>query len=274
MSYSPQALRADLRSKKTEGTRDVTVSVGLFVTCLVDLVRPSVGFAAVKLLEASGVRVSVPLQTCCGQPAYNSGDRESARRIAAETIEAFSGFDYVVAPSGSCAAMLKLHYPRLFEGDEESRLKALAFADRVHELTDFLVRVRKFKVDGSLPPCRVAYHDSCSGLRELSLGGQARALLSGVQGLEIADIPEGQACCGFGGLFSVKYPDISDALVEKKVANILETGATVVTGGDLGCLMNIAGKLKREGHAVACRHVAEILAGDLETPALGEADRS
>ncbi len=133
------------------------------------------------------------------------------------------------------------------------------------------MRVRKFKVAGTVPPCRAAYHDSCSGLRELSLGSQARTLLAGVDGVDVCDIPEGHACCGFGGLFSVKYPEISDALVAKKVAAILETKASVVTGSDLGCLMNIAGKLSRSGHDVTCRHVAEILAGDLETPAIGEA---
>lgn len=249
----------------------MTASVGLFVTCLVDLVRPSVGFAAVKLLEASGVRVSVPLQTCCGQPAYNSGDRATAKDIARTTIEAFQGFDYVVAPSGSCAAMLKLHYPLLFEGDEGEALMVKGFAERVYELTDFLVRVRKFKVSDRSSPCRIAFHESCSGLRELSLGSEARTLLAGVDGVEVCNIPDGEACCGFGGLFSVKYPEISDALVAKKVAAILETKASVVTGCDLGCLMNIAGKLSRSGHGIACRHVAEILVGDLETPALGEA---
>ena len=249
----------------------MTARVGLFVTCLVDLVRPSVGFAALKLLKASGVAVSVPLQTCCGQPAYNSGDREGAKRIARETFKAFSDFDYVVAPSGSCAAMLKIHYPQLFDESEPEHLAIRAWAERVYELTDFLVRVRGFKVSERVAPCRVAYHDSCSGLRELGLGASARALLSGVEGLQVAEVQDGKACCGFGGLFSVKYPEISHALAEKKVAAILETEASLVTGGDLGCLMSLAGTLRRDGHQVSCRHVAEILAGDLETAALGEA---
>jgi L-lactate dehydrogenase complex protein LldE len=241
--------------------------VGLFVTCLVDLLRPSVGFAAVRLIEAAGCRVDVVKgQTCCGQPAYNSGDRESAREIALATVRAFRGYDYVVAPSGSCAAMLKLHYPRLVTGSTEYADEVRAFAERVHELTSFLVNVRGMtSVPGALK-ARVAYHDACSGLRELEIAAEPRRLLGSVEGLELVEMGEGEICCGFGGLFSVKYPEISNAMVEKKAAAISQAGPDIVLGGDLGCLANIAGKLKRAGSRIACRHVAEVLAGALSDP--------
>jgi L-lactate dehydrogenase complex protein LldE len=238
--------------------------VGLFVTCLVDLMRPSVGFAAVRLLEAAGCEVAVPAsQTCCGQPAYNGGDRKSAKAIALQTIEAFEGFDYVVAPSGSCAAMLKVHYPPLMAGDAGLEARARAFAERVYELTAFLVDVRGLEgVPGAFAG-RVAYHDACSGLRELGIKRQPRALLAALPDVQLVEMPDAEACCGFGGLFSVKYPEISDAIVTRKTASIAATAPELLLGGDLGCLMNIAGKLSREGSNVACRHVAEVLAGEM-----------
>jgi L-lactate dehydrogenase complex protein LldE len=246
---------------------------GLFVTCLVDLLRPSVGFAAVRLIEAAGCRVEVVEgQTCCGQPAYNSGDRQSTREIALATVRAFQGCDYVVAPSGSCAAMLKLHYPRLFTGAEEHAEEVRAFAERVHELTSFLVNVRGMtSVPGRLK-ARAAYHDACSGLRELGIAGEPRRLLGTVEGLELVELADSESCCGFGGLFSVKYPEISNAMVEKKAAAIARAAPDIVLGGDLGCLANIAGKLRREGSAIACRHVAEVLAGELSDPPLAYPD--
>jgi L-lactate dehydrogenase complex protein LldE len=246
---------------------------GLFVTCLVDLLRPSVGFAAVRLIEAAGCRVEVVEgQTCCGQPAYNSGDRQSTREIALATVRAFQGCDYVVAPSGSCAAMLKLHYPRLFTGAEEHAEEVRAFAERVHELTSFLVNVRGMtSVPGRLK-ARAAYHDACSGLRELGIAGEPRRLLGTVEGLELVELADSESCCGFGGLFSVKYPEISNAMVEKKALAIARAAPDIVLGGDLGCLANIAGKLRREGSAIACRHVAEVLAGELSDPPLAYPD--
>jgi L-lactate dehydrogenase complex protein LldE len=245
----------------------VAPRVGLFVTCLVDLLRPSVGFAAARLIEAAGCCVDVVKgQTCCGQPAYNSGDRESACEIALATVRAFRGCDYVVVPSGSCAAMLKLHYPRLVAGEAKDAAEVRAFAERVHELTSFLVDVRKVAtVPGSLK-ARAAYHDACSGLRELGISDEPRRLLGSVEGLELVEMADGQSCCGFGGLFSVKYPEISNAMVEKKTAAISEAGPDILLGGDLGCLANIAGKLKRTGSRIACRHVAEVLAGELSDP--------
>ena len=245
--------------------------VGLFVTCLADLFRPSVGFAAVKLLEDAGCRVEAPMvQTCCGQPGYNAGDKASARRLAAQVIEAFDGFDYVVAPSGSCAGMLRRHYPALLAGDRAMAAKAEAFAARCWELVSFLhdvlgVRRVEARYDGT-----VTYHDGCSGLRELGIRDQPRALLASVAGLTLTELPRAETCCGFGGAFSVKYPEISVRIVAEKTGHIASTGAGTLLAGDLGCLLNLAGRLSREGSAVKVRHVAEVLAGMTDTPAIGE----
>ncbi len=245
--------------------------VGLFVTCLVDIFRPSVGFAAVKLLEAAGCRVEVPrAQTCCGQPAYNSGDRRDAAAIARQTIAAFEGFDYVVAPSGSCAAMIKEHYPALLQDDPDWRARAETLSGRTHELVSFLTDVLKVDSVTASYSARATYHDSCSGLRELKVRAQPRQLLASVAGLELAELPEGEACCGFGGTFCVKYPAISNEMVSAKADCIESTGAELLLAGDLGCLLNMAGKLKRRGSKVRARHVAEVLAGDSTTPAIGE----
>ena len=244
--------------------------VGLFVTCLVDLFRPAVGFAAVKLIEDAGCSVDVPMtQTCCGQPAYNSGDRDDARAIAEATIEAFEGFDYVVAPSGSCAGMLKKHYPGLFRGDAAWEGRATAFSAKVFELVSFLVDVRGVSAVATERQTSVTYHDSCSGLRELGVRDQPRALLASVKGLKLLEMKDSDVCCGFGGTFCVKYSDISNAIVEKKTASIDAAGAETLLAGDLGCLMNMAGKLKREGSPVEVRHVAEVLAGMDEAPPIG-----
>ncbi len=242
-------------------------SVGLFVTCLADLFRPTVGFAAAKLIEDAGCRLEVPMaQTCCGQPAYNSGDRKDARALAEQAIEAFDGFDYVVAPSGSCAAMLKKHYPGLFKGDARWEARALAFSAKVHELVSFLTDVMKVEKVESNFSGTVTYHDSCSGLRELGIRAQPRKLLSSLPGVRLAEMKNSDVCCGFGGTFCVKYPDISNAIVEKKTATIGETGADVLLAGDIGCLMNMAGKIKREGGRTEVRHVAEVLAGMTDAP--------
>ena len=244
--------------------------VGLFVTCLVDMFRPSVGFASIKLLEEAGCTVEVPLaQTCRGQPAYNSGDRADTRAIARKTIEAFEGFDYVVAPSGSCAGMLKKHYPGLFKGDPKWEARAAAFSGKVHELVSFLTDVRGMKRVSADVILRVTYHDSCSGLRELGIKEQPRALLRSMDGVWLMEMRDPDVCCGFGGTFCVKYSDISNAIVEKKTEAIEASGATVLLAGDLGCLMNMAGKLKRQGSKVETRHVAEVLSGMLDTPPIG-----
>ena len=248
-----------------------TPRVALFVTCLADLFRPSVGFAAVKLLEEAGCTVEVPrAQTCCGQPAYNSGDKADARGVAEVAIRAFEGFDYVVAPSGSCAAMIKKHYPELFADDPVWGPKADELATRTFELVSFLTDVRGMEkvvasFDGS-----VTYHDSCSGLRELGIREQPRKLLASMQGVTLKEMEESDICCGFGGTFAVKYADISNKMVSKKTGHVEETEADLLVAGDLGCLMNMAGKLKREGKATRVRHVAELLAGMTDQPAIGE----
>jgi L-lactate dehydrogenase complex protein LldE len=243
--------------------------VGLFVTCLVDLFRPSVGFAAVKLLEDAGCDIVVPAQTCCGQPAYNSGDRTTAKALAEPVIEAFADCDYVVVPSGSCAGMLAKHYPELFADDPNRSAKANAFAEKTHELVSFLTDVLGLAAVAARFPGTVTYHDSCSGLRELGISAQPRRLLASVTGLTLVDLPDSDVCCGFGGTFAMKYGEISNAIVSQKTAQIRSTGAHTLLAGDLGCLMNMAGKLSREGSDIAVRHVAEILAGMTDEPPIG-----
>jgi len=241
--------------------------VALFVTCLVDVFRPSVGFAAVKLLQTAGCSVDVPQeQTCCGQPAFNSGDRDTSREIARQTIAALEPHDYVVAPSGSCAGMLKAHYPELLADDAQWADRANALAAKTHELLSFLVDVQGLqRVDARLD-ATATYHDSCSGLRELGVKAQPRKLLETVEGLTLVEMADNEVCCGFGGTFSVKYPDISNAMVAKKTANASAAKPDLLLAGDLGCLMNMAGKIKREGLDLKVRHVAEVLAGELSEP--------
>jgi L-lactate dehydrogenase complex protein LldE len=247
--------------------------VGLFVTCLVDLFRPSVGFATVKLLEDAGCIVEVPEnQTCCGQPAFNSGDLKDTCDIARAVIRAFSPYDYVVAPSGSCAGMIKTHYPELFAVGSADRAAADALAAKTYELVSFLVRVMKQEKVSASFRGTVTYHDSCSGLRELGVKSEPRKLLRTVEGLDLVELEDAEVCCGFGGTFCVKYPDISNVMVAKKTKKIAATGVDLLLAGDLGCLMNMAGKLKRERSALKARHVAEILAGDTVTPPIAEAE--
>jgi L-lactate dehydrogenase complex protein LldE len=245
--------------------------VGLFVTCLVDLFRPRIGFAAVRLLEQAGCRVEVPpIQTCCGQPAYNGGDRRDAAKIAAQVVEAFAGFDYLVAPSGSCAGMIRRHYPGLFAADSAMRARAEALAAKSWEIVSFLTDVMRLdRIEARLDGC-AAYHDCCSGLRELGVKRQPRRLLGRVAGLELKELPGAEICCGFGGAFSVKYPTVSDALATDKLRELEASGAAHLLAGDLGCLMHLAGKLHRAGSKVRVRHVAEVLAGMGEDPAIGE----
>jgi L-lactate dehydrogenase complex protein LldE len=243
--------------------------VALFVTCLVDMMRPSVGFAAVKLLEDAGCAVSVPrAQTCCGQPAYNSGSRADAADIARGVIDGFSPYDYVVAPSGSCAGMIRKHYPMLFADDADYGPKARALAANTHELISFLTDVMKVTAVNAQFIGSVTYHDSCSSLREMGLKEQPRRLLYSVKGLELAEMEDTDVCCGFGGTFSVKYPDVSNAMVSQKAEKAANTGASLLLGNDLGCLMNIAGKLSREGKPIQARHIAEVLAMKTDEPPL------
>ena len=250
--------------------------VALFVTCLVDLFRPSVGFAAAKLLEDAGCIVEVPeAQSCCGQPGYNSGDRADAQAIARQVIATFGRYDYVVVPSGSCGGMIKTHYPTLFADDPAMGEQAKALAARTYELVSFLADVLKRDRVEARYAGIVTYHDACSGLRELGVKEQPRRLLRSVAGLTLKEMAAPEVCCGFGGTFCVKYPEISDKMVSDKAADIVATGADTLLCGDMGCLLNMAGKLARLGKPVAVRHVAEVLADMTEaTPPIAMPDKS
>ncbi|MEO0624420.1 MAG: (Fe-S)-binding protein [Pseudomonadota bacterium] len=243
--------------------------VALLVTCLVDMVRPSIGFASVKLLEEAGCSVHVPAQTCCGQPNWNSGDRAGAAELARTMIRAMQGFDYVVVPSGSCAATVIKDYPAILAGTPEADAAA-DLAGRTHEIVSFLTDVLGVEAVTAGFPASATYHDSCSGLRSLGIKEQPRRLLASVDGLTLAEMQDAEVCCGFGGTFCVKYPEISNKMVSNKATNISGTQADLLLAGDLGCLMNMAGKLSREGRPVSARHVVEVLAGDTDTPAIGE----
>ncbi len=259
---SPTATSAPTRSGRPR--------VALFVTCLVDAMRPTVGFATVKLLEDAGCTVVVPEgQTCCGQPAHNSGDRRDAAELAKRVIAAFEGFDYTVAPSGSCASQIVKHYPTLFAEGDPWKASAERLAARTHEITAFLVDVMGVTATGAKFDGTATYHDSCSGLRDLGIAAQPRKLLGAVEGLTLVEMKDADVCCGFGGTFAVKYPDLSGAIVAKKTENVTASGAPMLLAGDLGCLMNMAGKLGREGSPIEVRHVAEVLAGMADGPAIG-----
>jgi L-lactate dehydrogenase complex protein LldE len=238
--------------------------VGLFVTCLVDLMRPSIGFAAIKLLEAGGADVYVPPdQTCCGQPGYNSGDRAGATALAAKVVAEFEGCDYLVVPSGSCGGMIKTHYADLFRDDPALLRRAGALAVKTYELTGFLFDVLELDaVPGSLS-ATVTYHDSCSGLREMGVKRQPRELLAKVPRLKLTEMTECETCCGFGGTFAVKYGEISTRMADNKCQHIAASGAEAVVLGDLGCMLNIEGRLRRRGDMkTRVLHVAEVLAGE------------
>jgi len=245
----------------------------LFATCLVDLTRPVVGFAAARLIEQAGYEVVVPkAQTCCGQPAYNSGDSAAAAAIARQVIETFEGFDYLVAPSGSCAGMIKVHFLQLFANDPIWGPRATGLASKTYELTQFLHNIAQINDLNAAWPAVATYHDSCSGLRELMINLEPRRLLDGVDGLVLKEASDVEVCCGFGGLFSIKYPDISGNVVDAKATAIENTAVELLLGGDLGCLINISGRLKRCGSAIMVRHVAEVLAGFDDAPAIGDAE--
>ena len=251
--------------------------VGFFATCLVDLVRPKVGLAAVALLEDAGCDVVVPRgQTCCGQPAYNAGARDGAVALARQTVLAFADADvaYVVVPSGSCAAVLRRHYPELLAGDPDMAVLAKKFSNKVYELTAFLADILDVTpLPEGTPgktPRRIAYHDACAGLRELGIREAPRRLLEKIPGLDVATLAEDDICCGFGGAFCTKFPEISERLATDKCQAAEKAGATELTGGDLGCLLHLAGRLQDQGSGLRVRHVAEILAGLDDGPAIGE----
>lgn len=240
------------------------MKVGLFVTCLVDLMRPRIGFAALQLLEAAGCEVVVPAtQTCCGQPGYNSGDRKPAVTLARKIAREFAECEYVVVPSGSCAGMIRAHYPDLLKDVPETERDAVrALAERTYELTDFLANIAHFSPTSKTSRKTITYHDSCSGLRELDVKHQPRALLAQVEGLQLKEMDECEQCCGFGGAFAIKFGEISAHIAERKCENIAASGADAVVLGDLGCMLNIEGRLRRRGDdKTQVLHVAEVLAG-------------
>jgi L-lactate dehydrogenase complex protein LldE len=240
--------------------------IAFFVTCLVDLMRPSIGFAALELLEASGADVFVPpTQTCCGQPAYNSGDRRDTIALARKVIDEFEQCDYLVAPSGSCTGMIKTHYADVFADDPAYAARAAQLAAKTYELTDFLVNVLKVSSVPGQFSGRITYHDSCAGLREMGVKQQPRALLAKVPGVQLTEMAECETCCGFGGTFAIKFGEISSRLADNKCEHIVNSGADAVVLGDLGCMLNIEGRLRRRGDAkTRVLHVAEVLAGSVK----------
>lgn len=244
------------------------MKVGLFVTCLVDLMRPSIGFAALKLLESAGCDVIVPAtQTCCGQPGFNSGDRVSARALALKLIDEFEACDYLVLPSGSCGGMIRAHYPELFRDEPAILARVERLAARTYELTAFLVDVLKLERAQSGFAGTITYHDCCSGLRELGVKTQPRRLLRSIPGVKLDEMTDCEQCCGFGGTFAIKFGEVSAAIADRKCQNVEASGAQAVVLGDLGCMLNIEGRLRRRGnHTTRVLHVAEVLAGELPDP--------
>jgi L-lactate dehydrogenase complex protein LldE len=244
-------------------------NVGFFVTCIVDAMRPNIGFASLKVLEQAGCEVDVPMaQTCCGQPAFNSGDDSTTAALARQVIEVFEPYDYVVTPSGSCGSMIRTHYKELFKGDPEWAERQAALSDKTWEILSFLRDVMNFRPEGVRYEGVATYHDSCSGLRDLGVHDQPRELLSAVEGLSLTPLEGNNECCGFGGTFCVKYSAISNAIVSDKAAKIVGTGADTLLGGDMGCLMNMAGKLSREGSSIKAFHTIEVLADMADGPAI------
>ena len=236
--------------------------VSLFVTCLVDQLFPQVGLSAVKVLERAGVRVDFDSrQTCCGQPAFNTGYVDETRHVARRLLELYGASeDPIVVPSGSCAAMIKLFVPELFDEGSQERETARRIADRTYELSDFLVTTLGVEKLGARFPEVVTYHDSCHLLRELRISEQPRRLIRQVDGIEFREMEDSTRCCGFGGTFAVKFADISAAMGLEKVEQIRKTGASYVIGADVSCLMNIGGLLKRNRIPIKTMHLAELLA--------------
>ena len=235
--------------------------VSLFITCLVDQFFPDVGMSVVSVLRKLGVEVDFPAeQTCCGQPAFNSGFTSDARELAKRFIGIFENSEYVVAPSGSCTSMVKVFYPELFNNDPEWHKRAEALASRTYEFTEFLVNVLKVEDVGSSYHGKVALHQSCHLLRELNVRSEPQCLLRSVKGIEVVELERAETCCGFGGLFSIKYPHISGGILQDKIDSVEKSGADVVVASDVGCLMHIAGGLSRQSSAATTMHIAELLA--------------
>lgn len=244
-------------------------SAAILATCLVDLFYPEVGVAMVRLLRRHGVEVSVPAgQTCCGLPLFNSGYQREAARVARRTIPLFEGAEHVVVPSGSCAWMVKAEYPHLFPGDPALTAAAERLAAKTHELSQYLVNVLGVKDAGARPRAgKVTYHDSCHLLRGLGESRTPRTLLAHT-GVEVVELPGAEECCGFGGSFAVRLPDVSAAILRRKLENVAATGADTVVACDAGCILQMAGGAARAGAPVRVRHLAELLA---EEDARGDA---
>ncbi len=239
-----------------------TKTVTLFIQCLVDGIYPEVGEAMVKIFRNLGFDLACPTQqTCCGQPAFNAGYRREARVAAKRFIEIFETADTIICPSGSCVTMVRHHSPELFKDDVSWLQRAGQVADKTYELTQYLVDVLEVDDLGARYDGKITYHDSCHLLRNLRVKDQPRRLLRNVSGADFVEMYDSDKCCGFGGSFSVKYADISAAMVEDKVNNIIDSGADTVVGCDMGCLMNIQGMLSRKGSDIKVMHVAQILAG-------------
>lgn len=239
------------------------MKVSLFITCLVDQFFPQVGASMVRVLQRLGVEVEFnPLQTCCGQPCFNSGYRNDARRLAERFIRIFEDCDCVVAPSGSCVAMARIYFPELLTTDKHWQERARGLAPRIYEFSEFLVRVLGREDVGARFHGRVTYHDGCHLLRELGIREEPRRLLRRVHGVELVEMEESETCCGFGGTFSIKFPEISSAILQDKLSRVARSGAEVVVANDASCLMQIAGMLRRQKTSVRAMHLAELLASE------------
>ena len=245
----------------------MTVKASLFVTCIVDQFYPEVGESTVRVLRRLGVELDFPRgQTCCGQPAFNAGFWSEAKPLAKRFLKVFGGDGYIVAPSGSCAAMVRVFYPELLHAEPELLAQARTVGSRVYELSEFIVDVLgvtnmgDHSEAGERPvPNRVTYHDACHLRRELGIIEQPRALIGSVPGVELVEMEQAEVCCGFGGTFSVKYPDISGAMLQDKVNNIRGTGAETVVACDSSCLMHVAGGMEKQGVKVRPMHLAQLL---------------
>jgi L-lactate dehydrogenase complex protein LldE len=236
------------------------MKVSIFITCLSDAIYPRVGEAMVRILARYGVEVEFPkIQTCCGQPAFNSGFWDEARTTARTLLEAFDDSDFVVSPSGSCSGMIHHYYPKLFEKDPIMLEKAKRLVDKTYEFTQFLVQIMGVEDLGAAYPHKVTYHPSCHGSRLLGIKDEPMTLLSNMKGIELIPLPHAEDCCGFGGTFAVKMSEISGAMVDEKTQHILETEAEVLVGSDMGCLMNISGNLLYKGKPIKVMHIAELL---------------
>ena len=234
--------------------------VSLFVTCVIDQLYPQVGESVVRVLRRQGVDVDFPRdQTCCGQPLFNSGFTRRARGLARRVLKSFANGRDVVVPSGSCASMIRVNYAELFRGDEELERQSRELGERTYEFSEYVFRVLGVTNVGARYDGRVTYHPSCHAMRELGVSSEPRALLGAVEGVRFTQLPQAETCCGFGGAFAVKYPHISEALVNDKINNVLTTEADVLVGSDMSCLMHIGGALSRKGLDVDVMHLAQLL---------------